>query len=58
MTEDEGLIDGEPLPVMVWIHGGAFRIGRYLDIYFYVHTDRVIERGVRGYRKYNTDLMS
>ena len=32
VTEDEGLIDGEPLPVMVWIHGGAFRIGRYLDI--------------------------
>ena len=43
MTEDEGLVDGEPLPVMVWIHGGAFRIGRYLNhisLYHkvYVHT--------------------
>ena len=51
MTEDEGLIEGEPLPVMVWIHGGAFRIGRYLYISLLVHTsrdvpvERVIIRG-------------
>ena len=37
MREDGGLIDGEPLPVMVWIHGGAFRIGKYQFIFIFTH---------------------
>ena len=46
VTEDEGLLEGEPLPVMVWIHGGAFRIGGYLyhiSLFhkLYVHTSGV-----------------